>query len=32
MAVLGIPYEDKYPVTMDIWPIQCKEFNRVWPF
>ena len=33
MAVLGIPVlEDKYPVTMDMWPIQCKEFNRVWPF
>jgi len=29
MAVLGIPVlEDKYPVTMDMWPIQCKEFNR----
>jgi uncharacterized protein len=33
MAVLGIPVlEDKYPVTMDMWPVQAKEFNRVWPF
>jgi len=33
MAVLGIPVlEDKYPVSMDMWPIQCKEFNRVWQF
>ena len=33
MAVLGIPIlEDKYPVTMDMWPIQAKEFNRIYPF
>jgi uncharacterized OB-fold protein len=33
MAVVGIPIlEDLYPVTMDMWPIQAKEFNRVWPF
>lgn len=33
MAVLGIPVlEDLYPATMDMWPIQAKEFNRVWPF
>lgn len=33
MAVLGIPIlEDKYPVTMDMWPLQAKEFNRVHQF
>ncbi|MCJ7662755.1 MAG: zinc ribbon domain-containing protein [Desulfobacterales bacterium] len=33
MALLGIPIlEDKYPVTMDMWPIQAKEFNRIYPF
>jgi uncharacterized protein len=33
MAVVGIPIlEDLYPVTMDLWPIEAKEFNRVWPF
>jgi uncharacterized protein len=33
MAVLGIPIlEDLYPVTMDMWPLETKEFNRIWPF
>ena len=33
MAVLGIPIlEDLYPSTMDMWPIEAKEFNRVWTF
>ena len=33
MAVLGIPIlEDLYPSTMDMWPIEAKEFNKVWPF
>jgi uncharacterized OB-fold protein len=33
MAVLGVPILDNlYPVTMDLWPVQAKEFNRVWPF
>jgi len=33
MAVLGIPILDNlYPVTMDLWPVEAKEFNRVWPF
>jgi len=33
MAVLGIPIlEDKYPVTMDMWPVQAKEFNRIHQF
>jgi len=33
MAVLGIPIlEDLYPSTMDMWPLEAKEFNRVWPF
>ena len=33
MAVLGIPVlEDKYPVTMDMWPIEDKQFNRIHQF
>ncbi|MCS7281593.1 MAG: Zn-ribbon domain-containing OB-fold protein [Desulfobacterota bacterium] len=33
MAVLGIPILDNlYPVTMDMWPVQAKEFNRIWQF
>ncbi|MFH0976934.1 MAG: zinc ribbon domain-containing protein [Spirochaetota bacterium] len=33
MSVVGIPVlENLYPVTMDLWPIEAKEFNRVWPF
>jgi len=33
MAVLGIPIlENKYPVTMDMWPLQAKEFNRIYKF
>jgi hypothetical protein len=33
MAVLGIPILDNlYPATMDMWPIEAKEFNRIWPF
>lgn len=33
MAVIGIPIlEDKYPVTMDMWPIEDKQFNRIFPF
>jgi hypothetical protein len=33
MSVVGIPILDNlYPVTMDLWPVEAKEFNRVWPF
>jgi uncharacterized OB-fold protein len=33
MAPIGIPVlEDRYPVTMDMWPIEAKEFNRLHPF
>ncbi|HBE44087.1 MAG TPA: hypothetical protein DDW17_01205 [Deltaproteobacteria bacterium] len=33
MAVAGIPIlENLYPATMDMWPIEAKEFNRIWPF
>jgi uncharacterized protein len=33
MAVLGIPIlEDLYPATMDMWPLEAKEFNRSYPF
>lgn len=29
----GIPILDNlYPATMDLWPIQAKEFNMVYPF
>jgi uncharacterized OB-fold protein len=33
MAVLGIPIlENLYPSTMDMWPLEAKEFNRNWQF
>lgn len=33
MAVQGIPVlEGLYPATLDMWPIEAKEFNRAWPF
>ncbi len=33
MSVPGIPIlEGLYPVTMDMWPLESKEFNRIWPF
>jgi uncharacterized OB-fold protein len=33
MTVIGIPVlEDKYSATMDMWPIEAKEFNRLYPF
>lgn len=33
MAVLGIPIlDDKYPSTMDMYPQEAKEFNRIYPF
>ena len=33
MSALGIPIIDNlYPVTMDMWPVEAKEFNRSWPF
>lgn len=33
MAATGIPVlEDKYSVTMDMWPVEAKEFNRLYPF
>jgi hypothetical protein len=33
MAEVGTPIlEGKYSVTMDMWPIEAKEFNRVFPF
>ena len=33
MSVLGIPVlNDLYPATMDMWPVEAKEFNRIWPF
>jgi len=33
MAILGVPIlEDKYPYTMDMWPLECKEFNRLYKF
>jgi uncharacterized OB-fold protein len=33
MGFTGIPFlEDKYPVTMDLWPMEAKEFNRIYEF
>jgi len=33
MGVTGIPFLDnRYPVTMDVWPMEAKEFNRIYPF
>jgi len=33
MSIPGIPIlEDLYPVTMDMWPVEAREFNRVYPF
>jgi len=33
MSVLGIPIlENLYPSTMDMWPLEAKEFNRNWQF
>ncbi len=33
MSIPGIPIlEGKYPVTMDMWPLQAKQFNRVYKF
>ena len=33
MSQSGIPVlENKYPVTMDMWPVEAKEFNRLYPF
>ena len=33
MSIPGIPIlEGKYMVTMDMWPLQAKEFNRVHKF
>lgn len=33
MSVVGIPIlENLYPVTMDLWPVEAKEFNRNWQF
>lgn len=33
MAVIGIPILDNlYPSTMDMWPLEGKEFTRNWQF
>ena len=33
MGIEGIPFlENRYPVTMDLWPMEAKEFNRVYEF
>jgi len=33
MPVLGVPIlEDKYPSTMDLYPLEAKEFNRISQF
>ncbi|MCX6009928.1 MAG: zinc ribbon domain-containing protein [Chloroflexi bacterium] len=33
MGFAGIPFlENKYPVTMDLWPMEAREFNRIYEF
>jgi len=33
MEVTGIPLlNNKYPVTMDLWPLEAKEFNKIYEF
>lgn len=33
MPVFGVPIlEDKYPSTMDLYPLEAKEFNRISQF
>jgi uncharacterized OB-fold protein len=33
MTVLGVPIlEGLYPSTMDLYPLEAKEFNRIHPF
>ncbi len=33
MEVTGIPFlNNKYPVTMDLWPMEAREFNRIYEF
>jgi hypothetical protein len=33
MGFTGIPFlENKYPVTMDLWPMEAREFNRIYEF
>jgi len=33
VGTIGIPaLEGKYIGEMDIWPLECQEFNRVYPF
>lgn len=31
--MIGIPFlEGKYSPTLDMYPLECKEFNRIYPF
>ena len=33
MEVIGIPLlNNKYPVTMDLWPLEAREFNKIYEF
>jgi uncharacterized OB-fold protein len=33
MAEIGIPFlEGRYSPTLDVWPIEAKEFNRIYKF
>ena len=33
MPVQGVPIlEDRYPSTMDLYPMEAEEFNRIYPF
>jgi uncharacterized OB-fold protein len=33
MEITGIPLlNNKYPVTMDLWPLEAREFNKIYEF
>jgi uncharacterized OB-fold protein len=33
MEITGIPLlNNKYPVTMDLWPMEAREFNKIYEF
>jgi uncharacterized OB-fold protein len=33
MEVTGVPLlNNKYPITMDLWPMEAREFNKIYEF
>jgi uncharacterized OB-fold protein len=33
MEVIGVPLlNNKYPITMDLWPMEAREFNKIYEF